>query len=105
MMSRSSFWANSLQFHGFGEEVVSNESWISLAYSSWWHQVAQEGKGFACHSCRSGFKLIASHCCDESVGLSPHDLWLCPCAGASCSSRARQQGCSSGSPVSSGVRS
>lgn len=98
MTSRSPSWATFLQFHGFGEDVVSDGSQISLAYSSWWHQVAQEGKGFACHPGKSGFKLVAFHCCDESVGLSPHGMWLCLHARASCSSRARQQGCGSQKP-------
>jgi len=98
MTSRSPSWASSLQFHGSGEEVVSDESRTSLAYSSWWHQVAQEGKGFAGHPHGSGFKWIASHCCDESVGLSLHNMGLCPRAGASCSPRARQKGCSSREP-------
>lgn len=98
MTSRSNSWANFLQFYGFGEEVVSDESQISLAYSSWWHQVAQEVKGFVCHPCRSRFKLMASHCCDESVGLSLHGMWLRSCAGVTCSPRTRQWGCSSQEP-------
>lgn len=100
MTSSSPSWANFRQFHGSGEEVVSDEGRISPAYSSWWHQVAQEGKGFACHPHRSGFKWVASHCCDESVGLSPHGTGLCHRAGASCSPRARQQGCGSQEPES-----
>lgn len=36
----------------------------------------------------SGFHLAASHCCDESVGLSP--AGMCPYARASRSPRARQ---------------
>lgn len=98
MTFRSTSWANFPQFHSLREEVVSDESRISLAYSSWWHQVAQEVKGFAYHPCRSGFKLMASHCCDESVGLSPHGMWLRSCAGVTCSPRVRQWGWSSQEP-------
>lgn len=58
MTSRSPPQANFLEFHGQGEEVVSDESQTSPVYSSWWHKVAQEVKGFAFHLHRSGFKLI-----------------------------------------------
>lgn len=89
--------------------VVLEKRWFPPGGASRWH-VLPGGTRWRRRSkdsvpCRSGCEWIASHCCDESAGLSPQHAELCPPARpASASGHGSGDG-ALWSPVSSRTRS